>query len=152
MKINDEGLQIIKEFEGCKLKAYYDAVGVLTIGYGHTGNVTEGQTITKDEAVELLKIDIEKFERHVMQFNHIYNFNENEFSALVSFAYNIGSIGELTKWGSRTKKEISEKILAYNKAGGKVLKGLTRRRKAEQELFLQPVGLVGTIHSLKEGE
>lgn len=152
MKTNEEGLKIIKDFEGCKLEAYYDAVGVLTIGYGHTGGVTEGQVISEYEAEELLKKDIEKFENHVLQFNHIYNFNENEFSALVSFAYNIGSIGELTKWGSRSKKEISEKMLAYNKAGGKVLKGLTRRRKAEQKLFLKPTGLVGTIHSMKEAE
>lgn len=152
MKINDEGLKIIKDFEGCKLVAYYDAIGVLTIGYGHTGGVVECQHITKEAAEDLLKSDIEKFENHVMQFNHIYNFNENEFSALVSFAYNIGSIGELTKWGRRTKKEISEKMLAYNKAGGKELKGLTRRRKAEQKLFNKKVELKGVIHSMKEGE
>ncbi len=68
-----------------------------------------------------------------------YNWNQNEFDALVSFAYNIGSIDGLTAKGARTRSEIAAKILEYNKAGGKVLAGLTRRRQEERKLFLTPV-------------
>lgn len=137
MKINNDGLEIIKKYEGCRLSAYRCPAGVLTIGYGHTKNVKEGQKITKEEAETLLKKDIEKFEKHVEKYNKKYNFNENEFSALVSFAFNLGSIDQLTNYGKRDKKTISEKILLYNKAGGKKLNGLVKRRKDEQKLFLK---------------
>ena len=79
------------------------------------------------------------YEKHVMKFYKRYKWNQNQFDALVSFAYNIGSIYNLTANGTRTKKEISRKILAYNKANGKTLEGLTRRRKAEKKLFDKPV-------------
>ena len=138
MKINDAGLNLIKSFEGCKLKSYQDSVGVWTIGWGHTGNVKEGQTITQAQADEYLKKDLAKFEKAVEKIDSI-GLNENEFSALVSFAYNCGT-GNLNKLClGRTKVEIASKMLLYNKAGKKVLAGLTRRRKAENRLFTTPV-------------
>lgn len=140
MKINTAGLNLIKKFEGCRLVAYRCPAGVLTIGYGHTGSdVKAGLKITKAKALELLKKDLERFEKHVSKYMSKYHFNENQFSALVSFAYNIGNIDGLTANGTRTIKQISEKMLAYNKAGGKTLEGLVRRRRAEQDLFNKPV-------------
>ena len=139
MKISTTGLNLIKSFEGCRLTAYKCPAGVWTIGYGHTGGVRSGQKITQAKADAYLKADLAKFEKHVMSYNKKYNWNQNEFDALVSFAYNIGSITQLTANGTRTKKQISEKILAYDKAAGKTLAGLTRRRQAEKVLFDKPV-------------
>ena len=139
MKINQKGLDLIKSFEGCRLEAYLDAVNVPTIGYGTTKingkPVKLGTVITQEQAEEYLRKDVEKYEKAVMKYDDTYHFTENQFSALVSFAYNIGSIDQLTAKGTRTIEQISNKILAYNKAGGKVLKGLVRRREAEKALF-----------------
>ena len=135
MKISTTGLNLIKSFEGCRLTAYLCPAGVWTIGYGHTGNVKSGQKITQAKADAYLKADLAKFEKHVMSYDKKYNWNQNEFDALVSFAYNVGSITQLTANGTRTKKQISEKLLAYDKAAGKTLAGLTRRRQAEKALF-----------------
>ena len=111
MHINDDGLNIIKESEGLRLKAYKCPSGVWTIGYGHTGkDVKKGMVITEEKATELLKRDIARFERHVSAYNKIYNFTSNEFSALVSFAFNLGSITGLTKNGIRTKQQIANKM------------------------------------------
>lgn len=142
MKINDEGLQLIKDFENCMLYSYRDAVGIPTIGFGHTGpEVKFPMTITQQQANKWLQEDIEKFENHVNRVNDIYNydFNINEFSALVSFAFNIGNIEQLCKYGERNKLEIADAIMLYNKAGGKILAGLVRRRLAEYNLFVKPV-------------
>ena len=139
MKTSDNGVKLIKQFEGCRLKAYKDAVGVWTIGYGHTGaDVKAGQVITQAQADVLLKNDLVKFELKVDKYNPQYSYNQNEFDALVSFAFNVGSIDQLTAKGTRNKSEVAAKMLQYNKAGGKVLAGLTKRRKAERELFLKP--------------
>ena len=135
MKTSQEGIKLIEEFEGCRLTAYQDVVGVWTIGYGHTKNVKKGQAITKEQAEHYLIQDLEKAEKNVNSFDHIYHWNQNQFDALVSFAFNIGSINQLTANGTRNISVISEKILQYNKAGGKVVSGLTRRRKAEKLLF-----------------
>lgn len=138
MHINNDGLSIIKESEGLRLKAYKCPAGVWTIGYGHTGkDVKKGMTITEEKATELLKSDIVRFEKHVSCYNKIYNFTSNEFSALVSFAYNIGSITGLTKNGMRTKEQIANKMLEYCYANGKKLNGLYARRQKERELFLK---------------
>lgn len=140
MNISDNGLAIIEKFEGCRLKAYKCPAGVLTIGYGHTGSdVKAGMTITKEQAVELLKKDVARFEKKVAKYNDKYNWNQNQFDAMVSFAFNVGSIDQLTNNGKRTIAEISAKITAYNKAGGRVLAGLTSRRSAEKKLFDTPV-------------
>ena len=140
MKTNQKGINLIKECEGCRLTAYKDAVGVWTIGYGHTTNVRQGDKITQAEADALLVKDIAHYESTINNANEKYNydFNENEFSALVSFAFNIGNIIQLTQNGKRSKAEIAEKMLLYVKAGGKTLPGLVSRRKRERELFLTP--------------
>lgn len=142
MKISENGINLIKEFEGMRLTAYKCPAGVWTIGIGHTGKVDgkpicSGMTITKEKAIELLKKDLSRFEKCVEKYNDIYNWTQNEFDALVSFAYNVGSINQLTASGTRNKTMIANSILLYNKAGGKELTGLTRRRKAEQALFLK---------------
>lgn len=140
MKINDDGLNLIKEFEGCQLNAYKDPVGVWTIGYGHTKGVYAGQIITKAQAESYLRQDLAESEKAVEKWEPIYHWNENEFSALVSFTFNCGagSLNNLLKNGSRTKVEIAKAILLYNKGvNGKTLPGLTRRRRAERELFLK---------------
>ncbi len=149
MKISTTGLNLIKSFEGCRLTAYLCPAGVWTIGYGHTGNVKSGQKITQKQADNYLKSDLTRFEKHVMSFNKIYKWTQNEFDAMVSFAYNVGSITQLTANGTRTKKQISEKILAYDKAAGKTLAGLTRRRLAEKALFDKPVAKKSTTTTKK---
>lgn len=140
--ISDNGLKMIKSFEGLKLKAY-KAVATekyYTIGYGHYGSdVTKDMTITESIAEQLLKQDLQKAINHVNTYMSKYNFNQNEFDALVSFTFNVGSITQLTALGTRNKTTIASKILQYNKSGGKVLTGLTTRRKKERELFLTPI-------------
>lgn len=138
MKISELGLNLIKQFEGCRLTAYKDSVGVLTIGYGHTKGVKAGQKITQAEADEYLKQDVVTAERAVNKYK--YNYNQNQFDALVSFTFNCGSgnLKKITDNGNRTLAQISARIPNYNKAGGKVLAGLTRRRAAEKALFDTP--------------
>ena len=139
-KINKAGFDMIKSFEGCKLKAYkcLKSEQYYTIGYGHYGIKDGNMTITQDQAESLLLSDLEHFEDHVDKIdkNYNYNFNDHEFSALVSFAFNIGGIIQLTQGGKRSKAEIADAMLLYNKAGGSVLTGLSNRRKKERELFL----------------
>lgn len=135
MKISDAGIELIKRFEGCKLTAYKCPAGIWTIGYGHTGNVTDGMTITQTYADALLRSDLIKFEQKVAKYKK-YDWAQNEFDALVSFAFNVGNIDQLTSNGTRDMKTIAEKMLLYNKANGKVLNGLTERRKAEYDMFV----------------
>lgn len=140
MQIGQAGIDLIKQHEGCRLMAYKCPAGVWTIGYGHTGSdVKEGLTITPVKAEQLLKADLAKFEKHVQNFDSKYNWNQNEFDALVSFAFNVGSINQLTANKTRAKAQIAQAILLYNKAAGKVMPGLTKRRQAERQLFLTPV-------------
>ena len=135
-RINKSGLNLIKKYEGCKLTSYICPAGVLTIGYGHTGkDVKPNQTITKEKAINLLRKDLARFERHVQSYNYIYEWTDNEFSALVSFAFNIGNIDQLTSYGTRTRSQIRSAMLKYVKANGKTLQGLVKRRKAELKLF-----------------
>lgn len=135
MKTGKAGVDLIKRFEGCRLKAYRCPAGVWTIGYGHTAGVKPGQTITQAEAEKLLLEDLVKYEKKVDKYS-VYRWKQNEFDALVSFAYNIGSIDQLTQHGTRKKGDIPDHMTQYNKAGGKVLEGLTKRREAEKALFL----------------
>ena len=139
MKISQAGLDLIKRFEGCRLAAYKDSGGTLTIGYGHTKGVTAGQTITQAQADAFLVEDCASAEAAVNKYMSKYNFNQNQFDALVSFAFNIGSIDKLTVNGTRTIAQISEKIPAYCNCAGKKLQGLVNRRAAEKELFDIPV-------------
>ena len=151
MKISDRGIALIKKYEGCRLTAYkpVKTEKYWTIGYGHYGaDVKEGMVISQMQADMYLMLDLEKFEKKVEKYNPKYNWTQNEFDALVSFAYNIGSIDQLTANGTRTKQQIAAKIPAYNKAGGKVLAGLTKRRKEEAALFSEgleemPVSAMG---------
>ena len=135
-KINKSGLNLIKKYEGCRLTSYICPAGVLTIGYGHTGKaVKPNKTLTKKKAISLVKKDLARFERHVQSYNYIYEWTDNEFSALVSFAFNIGNIDQLTAYGKRTRSQIRSAMLKYVKANGKTLPGLVKRRKAELKLF-----------------
>lgn len=147
-KISMKCLALIKEFEGCHLTAYRDEVGVWTIGYGITNadrsitktTIKKGLRITQAAAEEWLEKALnKKYLPIVMKYDTRYGWNQNELDALVSFAYNIGSIDQLTANGSRSKATIADKMLEYNKAGGKVYRGLTRRREAERKLFLKPM-------------
>lgn len=136
MKTSQNGIDLIKQFEGCRLTAYKCPAGVWTIGYGHTAGVKEGQTITQEQADAYLREDLAKYERHVAKYDKQYIWTQNQFDAMVSFAYNIGNIDQLTANGTRNKDTIADKMLLYNKTGGKVLAGLSRRREAEHQLFM----------------
>ena len=146
MRISEAGVDLIKAFEGCKLEAYQDSVGVWTIGYGHTGpvngeKITAGLTITKQDAEELIYNDIAQFEDGVNKLTQELDITQGMFDALVCFAYNVG-LGNLAKstllklLKQNKVLEASEQFKHWNKAGGKELAGLTRRRNAEAELFL----------------
>ena len=137
-KISARGLQLLKQFEGCRLTAYWDVNGY-SIGYGHHAkDITKGMTIDQKAADEFLKKDVAKFEKAVNTLK--YDFNQNQFDALVDFAYNCGAgnLLKLTANNTRSIQQISYKIPAYCKAGGVRLMGLVRRRNAEQALFNTP--------------
>jgi len=137
MNISATGINLIKSFEGCKLNAYkpVPTEQYWTIGYGHYGpDVAPNQAITQAEAEILLGIDLKKYEQAVDHYA-IFPMSQNQFDALVSFTYNCG-VGNLQKLlKGRTAPQVAESMLKYNKAGGKVLAGLTRRRQTEHDLF-----------------
>lgn len=141
-KIGQAGLALIKQYEGCRLVAYRCAAGVWTIGYGHTAGVHSGMTITQAQADAYLQQDIAKFEGYVNNPAYVpitEQLNQNQFDALVSFAFNLGA-GNLRKLcKGRTAAQIAQAMTQYCKANGKVLAGLRRRRAAEQALFNKPV-------------
>jgi len=141
-RIGQAGLALIKQYEGCRLAAYRCAAGVWTIGYGHTAGVHSGMTITQAQADVYLQQDIAKFEGYVNNPAYVpitANLNQNQFDALVSFAFNLGA-GNLRKLcKGRTAAQIAQAMTQYCKANGKVLAGLKRRRAAEQALFNKPV-------------
>ena len=140
MKISERGIEFIKRWEGCRLEVYTDTAGVSTIGYGHA-YWTGSPKITQEVADMLLKDDLEKFEKKVMEYHPIYNFKQNEFDALVSFAYNIGSIKQLTANGKRSREQIISKMPEYRKSGGRVIQGLIDRRLEEVEIFKNGYGV-----------
>lgn len=139
MKATDNAINLIKNFEGLRLVSYkcVPTEKMWTIGYGHYG-VEEHMTITKNQAEIYLIQDIAKAEKAVNKYYNRYFFNQNQFDALVSFAFNIGSIDQLTHIGKRTKDEIGDAIILYNKSGGVTLQGLVTRRRAEQMLYNLP--------------
>lgn len=137
-KTSLKGIELIKAFEGCRLKAYWDVNGY-SIGYGHHAkDITKGMVIDQKAADEFLKKDLAKFEKAVNALK--YDFNQNQFDALVDFAYNCGAgnLLKLTANNTRSIQQIGYKIPAYCKAGGVKLMGLVRRRNAEQKLFNTP--------------
>ena len=147
--INEQGLALIKEFEGCRLEAYLCPAGVPTIGYGHTKTAEMGMVITESRAETLLRDDLKDAEAAVDRLVTA-PINENQFSALVSFVFNIGSSvalgGEpgafdrstlLSLLNANAEMDIvANQLLRWNKAGDRELPGLTRRRQAERALFL----------------
>ena len=148
MKTGERGLALIKEFEGCKLAAYQCPAGIWTIGIGstHYGDgtpVTKGRTLPNEgAAIALLAATIGQYEKAVNATG--VELTQNEFDALVCLCYNIGAgnflkstLVKMLKAGD-DKAEIAQQFLRWNKAGGKPLAGLTRRRNAEAELFLTP--------------
>lgn len=143
-RISDNCLALVKRWEGCYLTAYLDPVGVWTIGYGTTDadksitgtTIKRGLKISQATADEWLRESLNrKYLPKVLKYDSKYDFNQNQLDALVSFAYNIGSIDQLTANGTRSISQISAHIPAYNKAGGKVFTGLVRRRADEKALF-----------------
>lgn len=149
MKISDNGLNLIKQFEGCVLHAYkcVPSEECYTIGYGHYGaDVRADQTISRETAESMLKDDIRHYETLVNIYQSRYNFNQNEYDSMVSFCYNIGTLNQLTQNGKRTKKEIADAMLLYvHDSAGNELEGLVNRRKKERELFLQPCDNAGNV-------
>ena len=145
MTTSKTGVNLIKKYEGCKLVAYkpVQAEKYWTIGWGHYGaDVVQNMIITQGEADDMLVRDLVKYEADVERICGYLKLNQNQFDALVSFTYNCGegNLLKLTKSQTRTAKEISEHIEAYNKeANGQVLPGLVKRRAEEKELFLTPV-------------
>lgn len=139
MKTDKKGIELIKEFEGCKLKAYQDSVGVWTIGYGHTKGVKKGDVITQEQADEFLIDDLEDAENAVNRLVKVA-LNQDQYDALVSFTFNLGAgnfqSSTLLKLLNQGKySEASEQFTRWVFAGGKKLNGLVRRREAEQKLF-----------------
>ena len=151
-RISDAALDLIERFEGCRLEAYRDAVGVWTIGYGHTSRagppqVRPGMRITEAEARKILHRDVEHFARQVARVlgADAEFLTPNQFGALVSFAYNVG-IGNL-KRSSVLKavregrhEDVPRLLLRWTRAGGRRLRGLVRRRRAEGRLWMTPPG------------
>ena len=141
--LGQKGLNLIMKFEGCRLTAYKCSAGVNTIGYGHTSGVKSGMVITQGQAEEYLRQDCQKFVNYVNDKKYVPqtdSLNQNQFDALVSFAFNCGQ-GNLKKLcaGNRTLQQISDAMRQYNRAAGMVITGLVRRRNAEIELFNTPV-------------
>tara|TARA_R110002126_G_scaffold263033_1_gene406040 strand:- start:762 stop:1205 length:444 start_codon:yes stop_codon:yes gene_type:complete len=139
MKISLEGLGLIKKFEGCELKAYKCAAGVLTIGYGSTKGVKEGDTLTQEEADNLLLHEMDEYEGYIKD-NVTVDLNQSQFDALVSWVFNLGpsnlsSSTLLTRINNKDWDDVPNQIKRWNKAGGRVLDGLIRRREAEALLF-----------------
>lgn len=140
MKISQKGIDLIKRFEGCKLYAYRDSVGVLTIGYGTTKGVKAGMSITQQQAESFLKRDIVPLEKVLNSMN--INFTQGQFDALISFQYNLGAAN--FKSSTMYKKiiskasdtDITDQMIKWHNAGGKPLLGLKRRRVAEANMFL----------------
>ncbi len=130
----DYGLELIKAFEGCKLQAYQDIVGVWTIGYGQTGpDIKAGLTWTQEQAEAALQREYVKFQITVQK--HLPNLTQNQLGALTSFCYNLGE-SHLKAIAKNPIEIIPEKVLLYCKAGGKIVNGLKVRRQAERALFL----------------
>jgi GH24 family phage-related lysozyme (muramidase) len=151
MNISNVGIKLIQDFEGCVLFEYKDAIGVPTIGWGHTGGVQPNQRITQAEADSLLRSDLVRFVDAVN--NTGLKLNQNQFDALCSFAYNCGQANLKTLVKDRSIAQIANALPMYCKASGRTLDGLVKRRNAEKALFLKPVPVVHPYpgHPVKKG-
>jgi len=139
MNISKEGIALIKKFEGCELEAYKCAAGVWTIGYGHTKDVKEKDSITKEDAESILVHELQQYCNDVDIAVKV-DLKQNEFDALVSWTYNLGPTNLNSSTMLRVLNEgkhddVPTQIKRWNKAGGEVLKGLIRRRNAEALMF-----------------
>ena len=139
MEISSEGISLIKKFEGCELEAYKCAAGVWTIGYGHTKDVTEGMEITQAEAETMLKEELLDYCNYVDMYVQV-PLEQNQFDALVSWTYNLGptnlkSSTMLKVLNTGKYEDVPEQIKRWNKANGKMLDRLIRRREAESLMF-----------------
>jgi lysozyme len=150
MKSSSNGIRLIQEFEGLRLTSYLCSAGVATIGYGATyyqdgSKVKLGQTITRDQADQLLKDHLKEFEGSVLGLLNTTKVNQNQFDALVSFCFNLGAgnlaKSQLLRFVKANPKDpkIAAEFLKWNRAGGEVSRGLVRRRKKEAELYFAAV-------------
>lgn len=148
MNLSEKGEALIKEFESCRLQAYQDSVGIWTIGWGHINGVKKGDTLTQEEADAIFDMEIVMYVDGVNSMLKV-DVTQGQFDAMVSFAYNVGldmdtddvaeGLGDSTLLKKVNKGDFAgaaEEFPKWNKAGGKVINGLTRRRLAEQALFL----------------
>ena len=139
MKTSPKGIALIKEFEGLRLKAYKCPGGVWTIGYGHTAGVKPGMVITEAQAEEYLKANLIAFERYLNGLG--LALNQNQFDALISFIYNVGtgnfsSSTLLRKVRANPQdNSIMDEFIRWVYSKGRVLPGLQRRRLAEMKLY-----------------
>jgi len=139
MNISQEGLSLIKKFEGCELEAYKCAADVWTIGYGSTKGVKEGDTVSQEEADKLLLHEMEEYEGYINDMVNV-DLEQNQFDAMVSWVFNLGPANLKTSTllkvlNAKDYEGVPAQIKRWNKAGGKVLQGLIRRREAESLLF-----------------
>jgi len=139
MNISQEGLSLIKKFEGCEYNAYKCAAGVWTIGYGHTAGVKEGDLVTQQEADKILEEDMKEYEGYINDYVTV-DLDQNQFDSLVSWVFNLGPANlrastMLKVLNNKEYEEVPNQMKRWNKAAGKVLEGLIRRREAESLLF-----------------
>jgi lysozyme len=139
MKISEDGLELIKKFEGCETTAYQDSVGVWTIGFGHTKGVEEGQTCSIEDAESMLADEMDEYEGYINNMVKV-DLQQHEFDALVAWVYNLGptNLGESTMLkvlnGGQFDR-VPDEMNRWTRAGGEILEGLVRRRQAESLMF-----------------
>ncbi len=139
MRISEDGLELIKKFEGCETTAYQDSVGVWTIGFGQTEGVEEGQTCSVEDAESMLADEMDEYEGYVNNMVKV-ELQQHEFDALVAWVYNLGptNLGESTMLkvlnGGQFDR-VPDEMNRWTRAGGKILEGLVRRRQAESLMF-----------------
>ena len=155
MKISNSGLSLIKQHEGCRLKAYKDSVGVWTIGWGNTSHAKAGMIITQQQAETFLKEDIVPVERVLNGMG--INYTQNQFDALTSWIFNLGignfKASTMYKYivARKPDLEITDQMVKWVNAGGKPLIGLKKRRVAEANMFLgRDVYYVDSLGNIKK--
>jgi len=139
MKISEDGLELIKKFEGCETSAYQDSVGVWTIGFGHTKGVEEGQTCSIEDAESMLADEMDEYEGYINNMVKV-ELQQHEFDSLVAWVYNLGptNLSESTMLkvlnGGQFDR-VPDEMNRWTRAGGEILEGLVRRRQAESLMF-----------------
>lgn len=146
-KLDEDGIAFIKKHEGFRTKAYKDSAGIWTIGYGSIRifgrAVKHDDEITEHQAINQMILDLETFEHAVNEHVYVY-LTQKQYTALVSFTYNIGQNAFrnstlLKKLNQSDYKAAADELLRWNKAGGKVVQGLVNRRNDERSLFLEDI-------------